>query len=1631
MARNVRHSAYTTRDVSSESSCSDEEDDEPSEECEDDRCRGPTPPIWHCVDCDSSYCSECWVLQGPHKPKKKGRDGVPHEKTSPFVVKRLKGILNPTRNPDMIQRLHEDDEATKWFGVSKDATGRPNFEDYGRYATLMSSISPVNIQDAENRYPQIVSFIGVTNAGKSTLIKMLINHDSHSNANNADLAQFPSPVVGSVVNDALPTSGDVHLYADPTSHTEQLPILYADCEGFEGGERVPLGARARKRQSSQFEAAPSTHVLTRPIEWANNEESRQREFAVTALYPRLLYTFSDCVVFVLRNPKTFQSSVLMKLLDWGASSLEKSIGQPALPHCIVAINGTDPSVDDKEWGVDYATQSLLLSVKTALDPVEGVPRFRELAAYWRGLGKNIYNVEDLILRYYSSFKVIRIPAKPRYTTIHEQVGKLQGIIKSNCEESFRNKRRARMLTNADELNIYLQSGFDHFTSHLDIPFNFMRISLLRNPIPNDFGGHILQLCTTISAQQPNHQHGRIAWVFEKLSVMLASCVLLDCARFRKGRVDELFSNYEQFFDWAMGEYLEMHYPCSYISADGTRQCMLVKARHNVKGHQDEQGIIATGDYQAAFDAEFLPKWKSQLTAAIQRIARDFQYELDTISAGDEPSVPEERIALDLHIEYINQFFEAVGPASSMVSHATCFCCLMDVPEHPLPCGHVLCTACIKAYGKPNKSMLQVSCCPLHRESTNWAKPASIRFKPVGAGVRILSLDGGGIRGIVQLEVLRAIEQALGGHLPVQVFFDLILGTGTGGLIATALSLKDRTIDSITDMFSAMCDHAFTPRLKGVPVISQIAQMFGSAPKYKTKPLLGALKTAFTEDDDLFGAHDNTRNGARVALTSTSATGQETIVIASYRRPEDPIPAYAFERPHDPDMELKTYEAIAASLASPAFFKPFVFHGKTYLDGGLRSPNPAFIADRERRLIWPDQLEPDVFLSLGTGQNRITILQKLSDRQKAAYPTSAQTDTPASPTTTRASGRWRSKRTDDVLEAELAWQHFRQFVVRERADGKGRRFVRFNPDLDREPPSADSKSDLLSLQVNVRKRLQTAHRQAALRNVAHRLVASSFYLELQSKATAEKSEQVCSGVITCRFDDGSAELTGLGRIIEERRTDDFVPYFLVKPDMNNAESAFRIPISHAITDLMISRAVFGLPNVQIPLKNENNATSITLFLTKHDGLEPDGFAISGFPRVLLGEPKNVKPKRPVRTSSDQLLRRPSSRNPKLDGDSISLNGANVLPSNRSTHSMESWQDSLRDSNATSIEKKQSLANLIAQHQSSGPGSIKARTNRFWTYIGNNHMAQNPEMYTPEDLAKHGIDVSAFPRPPSSAGPEPRANTSTGFPPNPSPEPIVEIPTEEVTALPSLRSRYAFPPMSGIPESDGDRDDHHHHQPQNSGSHPLQALTQPTQSQIDLNPQIPTREASAASTHSTSQSSSNTTTTAQRSSNTSTRQHGIPSMCETEFDEDDDWISTYSGEEVTLAEAQASPLVQYPPQFPVRQSSCGKLNSKFQHMSTTNDALPVDHSVAAETNGYSHAKSLPPRPPAPAYADPPPPIPPRAQRSNPNNPLETVVAGAMPDQSTTSALDRWLSSQKSQSSLIRKQNERLKVVHEEEE
>jgi len=268
---------------------------------------------FYCVNCDSTFCDDCWKLERPHRPGKKGPDGFPHEKADPGVVTRLHDILNPPADPEILQNLHAEDEDTTWFGIARDAGNMPIFQDYGRYAALMASSAS---GESRTRFPRLVSFIGQTGAGKSTLVKMLIEREADRRTGSS--SPFPSPVVGSARNEKLPTSGDVHLYADPESYFESCPMLYADCEGLEGGENIPVGARYRGLDHSSSgrkrrESSPASfrfkrrHKIfrgsQRDLAWAKSPEKCRREYAVTELYPRLLYTFSDAIVFVLRNAK--------------------------------------------------------------------------------------------------------------------------------------------------------------------------------------------------------------------------------------------------------------------------------------------------------------------------------------------------------------------------------------------------------------------------------------------------------------------------------------------------------------------------------------------------------------------------------------------------------------------------------------------------------------------------------------------------------------------------------------------------------------------------------------------------------------------------------------------------------------------------------------------------------------------------------------------------------------------------------------------------------------------------------------------------------------------------------------------------------------------------------------------------------------------------------------------------------------------------------------------------------------------------------------------------------------------------------------------------------------------------------
>lgn len=305
------------------------------EQC--DACEKQNPDLAYCNICNVNYCPTCWALQAPHRKQRLASGKAKHEKTKLALARKIRNVLLPTNNIQTLTQLHEDDAQTAWFGrcvpasdmrvtnyhyVRHRTTSRRRSSDFQglRDYLLSATVEEWSAKGAQagrdGRTPSLMSFVGQSGAGKSSLIKLLID------LRLTGYEAWPTPVVGGT-GVIEPTSEDVHLYADPVTAITEAPIFFADCEGLSGGEREPMSAKVRrqlKKTNSANNSLPEP-ISERELGWADTNSLRSREFAVTNLYPRLLYTFSDVIVFVLKNPRSVTSLYRLPLL--GSSDMSQ------------------------------------------------------------------------------------------------------------------------------------------------------------------------------------------------------------------------------------------------------------------------------------------------------------------------------------------------------------------------------------------------------------------------------------------------------------------------------------------------------------------------------------------------------------------------------------------------------------------------------------------------------------------------------------------------------------------------------------------------------------------------------------------------------------------------------------------------------------------------------------------------------------------------------------------------------------------------------------------------------------------------------------------------------------------------------------------------------------------------------------------------------------------------------------------------------------------------------------------------------------------------------------------------------------------------------------------------------------
>ncbi|MCJ1384883.1 hypothetical protein MMC17_008001 [Xylographa soralifera] len=237
----------------------------------------------------------------------------------------------------------------------------------------------------------------------------------------------------------------------------------------------------------------------------------------------------------------------------------------------------------------------------------------------------------------------------------------------------------------------------------------------------------------------------------------------------------------------------------------------------------------------------------------------------------------------------------------------------------------------------------------------------------GRDLNLLALDGGGIRGLSSLHILKQLMESVcreaGLDTPPKPcdYFDMIGGTSTGGLIAIMLGRLKMTVDECIDAYADLSDRVFRKRHHRVSLRDgSIQGRFDSQELERaTKQII--VRSGFDENELLRDIPDAT---CKVFVCATSPRTSEIVHLTSYRRPRGG---------GDRLNAVKIWEAARATSAASSFFDPVTINMGTYtedfIDGATGANNPVQELWNEAKDVWdPEPLDRNLksLVSIGTG-----------------------------------------------------------------------------------------------------------------------------------------------------------------------------------------------------------------------------------------------------------------------------------------------------------------------------------------------------------------------------------------------------------------------------------------------------------------------------------------------------------------------------------------------------------------------------------------------------------------------------------------------------------------------------------------
>lgn len=224
----------------------------------------------------------------------------------------------------------------------------------------------------------------------------------------------------------------------------------------------------------------------------------------------------------------------------------------------------------------------------------------------------------------------------------------------------------------------------------------------------------------------------------------------------------------------------------------------------------------------------------------------------------------------------------------------------------------------------------------------------------GWGIRVLTIDGGGTRGLVALQTLRKLEELTG--KPVHQLFDYICGVSTGAILAFMLGLFHIPLDDCEELYHKLGSDVF-----------------------KQNVIVGTVKMGWNHafyDSDIWEKMLKEKMGSNLMIeTARKSRCPKVAAVSTIVNRGTPLKAFVFRNyNHFPGVkshymggcQYKLWQAIRASSAAPGYFQEYVLGSDLHQDGGLLLNNPSALAVHECKCLWPN-VPLQCLISLGTGR----------------------------------------------------------------------------------------------------------------------------------------------------------------------------------------------------------------------------------------------------------------------------------------------------------------------------------------------------------------------------------------------------------------------------------------------------------------------------------------------------------------------------------------------------------------------------------------------------------------------------------------------------------------------------------------